>query len=582
MNNNGYEPQNESNEKLLFVLSALDDLNASLSQSGNFKRVCKSFLRVILGAVGISKGTIYISGQRSGIMETAASTFPGIEQARTIALPPEQVAAWQQNPDPCTIPDLKKISPAAFHDVIYFWEKSGVFLVAPLVVPEDFIGVICLSRRFMQSGYAEKDLELLKLLIHHVSLLFHNQRLLKAAKAANFQLNHKILEMEQLFDISLAITRLKSLEVLANEILERAVAILDAEYGALWVYTDKTHKLLGTFGFRDDALPSILTRMDITAAQPRNTSSPYVLCIPIRADDQHLGFLAVAGKESRFAGYTPFREDDEHLIEAFANQAAVAIRNVFLHEQAKEKERIEGELRAALEIQTALLPEKPPRIRGLEIAALTEPCRTIGGDFFGFLPLEDKWIISVADISGKGIPAAMLVSTFHAVFFMLKDEWNDPVPAIEKLNTLIHSATPGNKFITAAFLIWDPASSTISSITAGHEPPILARKNGSFELLDAGGMVLGLFPQASFQSQKTVLNPGDCLCIYTDGITDIQNPEGNRFGTRRLQTALQDNHHRSAEEIFHRIQRKCLAFQGAEPAPDDKTLMILRRVDSES
>ena len=93
-------------------------------------------------------------------------------------------------------------------------------------------------------------------------------------------------------------------------------------------------------------------------------------------------------------------------------------------------------------------------------------------------------------------------------------------------------------------------------------------------------MVLGLFPNASFQVQKTVLSPGDCLCIYTDGITDIQDPGGHRFGAERLQSVLQDNHNRSAEEIFRGIQHRCLSFQQSTPAPDDKTLVILRRTGS--
>jgi phosphoserine phosphatase RsbU/P len=572
--------EEDINEKLIYVLSALDDMGKLLTQKSRFATTAKCLLRLVLGTVGISRGAIYTYKHSRNILQLEASTFKNENDPASLQFPVEISSKFIDNSIPVPLTDLLETGCAGCSETIEYWQKSNVILLVPLAVHKEFIGLICLGTFFIDREFLSEDIEILRLLGRHVSLSFYNQNLLSKTQHANFTLNHKILELEQLYEIGLAITRLRSINDLSDEILSRAATILDARYGALWIQEAESQVLSSAFGFKTDSIPDLLKDAADATKINYESENPYVLSIPIALPHKKLGFLAVAGKESRTESFQRFKSSDRQLLEAFANQAAVALENARLYKDAVEAERIEGELKAALEIQRALLPSSSPEIPDLQVAASTVPCRTIGGDFYGFAPLADgRWAFTLADVSGKGIPAAMLVSTFHAVFNMLKAHLDNPVSTATQINEIIYSATPANKFITAVFLVWDPVTETLTSLSAGHESPLLIHRDGSSETLDAGGLVLGLLPTVAYQSGVKPFLRGDTLCLYTDGITDLRNPENELFGFERLKALITEHHTLPAWELLDKIVQATESFQESIPAPDDRTLMILRRND---
>ncbi len=537
---------------------------------------------MLLGSVGISSGAIFtfVSGQKKLKLKEKTSA-PECDLPE-IPVSDELIAQFTTNPYPISITEMPDFLCTALGHPAKKSSDPDIQLLIPLAVNNDFLGLVCLGRRFMNQPYSPMDLEILGLLTRHISLYFHSQKNLEQLRQSNFDLRRKILEMEQLYEVGLAITSLKPQDELLEEILTRSVAILDGRYGAIWLMADGgLCRLAGTFGFqKEQEIPSILTDLTDRLMETVSFGEGEALCLlaPMIIRDKPAGVLSVAGKESRLGGYMEFSEPDHRLLSSFASQAAVAMDNARLYVEAVEKERMDQELRVAAEIQEALLPDAFPENSDLDISAMTLPCRTVGGDFFDFFKMASgRQAMVIADVSGKGVPAAMLVSTFHGVMHTLTEFVVDMEEMVSRINSLLVTTTPDNKFITAAFIVWDPDTGEIVTLSAGHDPMILIDRAGKLAMLSEGGMVLGLFAGAHYTSQRTKLEPGDMLCLYTDGVTDRIDINGHRFGLERLETALWEVDRSSAgsvvQDVFHRLE----IFAGDVPPPDDQTMMVLIR-----
>ncbi len=573
--------QDAAQEKLLFVLSSLEDMGEVLTDGIDFDASAKYLLRLLLGTTGVTRGVLYVYNASDEQLLHQTSNTIGNSIIGSVSLSSDLARRVALDSVPHLIDTMPRYLINALQPMHSFWEEENMQVMIPLAVKNDLLGLVYLGNKFMKQAYDPSDLEVLRLLCQHISLYFYNQRLLHETKKANFRLNKKILEMEQLFEVGLAITRLKSLDELTFDILARATSILDARFGAFWELQNQCYQLRASFGFDHIGVsfPSIMP--DYHGCTPDNHPEQiglftYCLSIPMTFHSEHIGILVVAGKETRDGHFSPFSDDDAMLLASFANQAAVAFENSRLYHAALEKERLDRELEVAVEIQQSLLPWHYPQSIQLDIAANTIPCRCVGGDFYDFIELCGGQIgIVIADVSGKGIPAAMLVSTFHAALHAIRHTFEDPISVAEHLNQLLAEKTPENKFITAAFILWNPETKTITSVSAGHEPAILLRKDGTSTLLGQGGIVLGLLPDVKYYSETVSFLPGDVLCLYTDGITDLRNPMNQQFGIDRLKTLLTKASANSACDILENIFHSLNLFADSIPASDDQTLLIV-------
>ncbi|HPQ40470.1 MAG TPA: SpoIIE family protein phosphatase [bacterium] len=568
-------------ERLMFLLKTLEDMGQTLTEGETFDSAARYLLRMLLGAIGISNGAIFTYVSRRNMLRLKAQTLEADCRMEEIRISPETANQMARAPQPYRIEELPSFIAEGFTDILDAWRQNEVMIVIPLAVKSDLLGMVCLGRRFMNQEYSAMDLEVLGLLTRHISLYFHSQKSLEQARSANFELRRKILEMEQLYEVGLAITGLRKPDELLQEVLVRAIAILDARYGAIWLHEDDGFKLAGTFGFSGtEAVPEIMP--DLTGATPDTLSprSEEAKCMmaPMNVRDRNLGVLSVAGKESRHGGYQEFTESDFQLLTLFASQAAVAVENANLYQAAIEKERMDRELAVAAEIQETLIPASFPSDPDLEFAAFTLPCRTVGGDFFDFFRLSDGCLgIVIADVSGKSVPAALLVSTFHGALHALCETASDLESLVSRLNRLLAKTTPANKFITALFAVWSPETGTVKTLSAGHEPAIIRRRDGRLDNLDAGGLLLGIMEDADYSSQTVTLARGEMICLYTDGVTDRINDTGERFGTERLRMKLEREGADTPQRVIQSIFRDLEEYAGDEPPPDDQTMVLIRR-----
>lgn len=243
-----------------------------------------------------------------------------------------------------------------------------------------------------------------------------------------------------------------------------------------------------------------------------------------------------------------------------------------------EKERLESELELARRIQERLLPQNPPAIPGLELAGISVPARLVGGDYYDFVPLgNDRLLVVMADVSGKGAPAALLMSSLRASLHGMIPGAENLAELASQLNRFVHASTDATEFITLFFCLIDPNSGGFSYVNAGHEPPCLIRSTQTIDRLTEGGLMMGAFAEAPYTEGYTRMEPGDLLFLYTDGLTEAHNPAAEMFGETRSLDCLRDVAALDPENVLRSTLAKVDAFVEGAEASDDITLVAVRR-----
>jgi hypothetical protein len=226
----------------------------------------------------------------------------------------------------------------------------------------------------------------------------------------------------------------------------------------------------------------------------------------------------------------PFTEEDARIVTALANVAAAKIENVRLLEESMEKRRLEDDMRVAAEIQRGLLPDSAPVVAGYGVVGSNRPCRTVGGDYYDFLVSESRLLMALGDVSGKGTGAALLMTVLRAA---VRGHWADEsvAEAVGRINSTVCQNVTAGKYITFFLARLEPASGRVDYVNAGHNPPLLIRRDGTIETLNEGGMVLGLFDSMPYEEGVAELRAGDTLLIFSDGVTETWSLKGDEFGT---------------------------------------------------
>ncbi len=279
----------------------------------------------------------------------------------------------------------------------------------------------------------------------------------------------------------------------------------------------------------------------------------------------------------------PWTEDDVQTLQDFANQAAIAIQNAMLFQDELERKRLEEELKVARQIQSSLLPEAPPAIPGWDFAAVYRSARLVGGDFYDFFPVAgdaQRLGMVIADVSDKGVPAAMFMAASRTIIRTIAVTVNGPAQALMRANNLIaqDSQTTG-QFVTVFYGTLEPHSGRLVYANAGHNRPLwwVAATEQMHELA-AKGIALGVMEEIELEECATDVRLGDVLVFYTDGVTEAMNVDGEEFGEARLQQTLATHIEGSAQEILEAVVAAVDDFVGGAPPSDDLTMFVVNRV----
>jgi len=302
------------------------------------------------------------------------------------------------------------------------------------------------------------------------------------------------------------------------------------------------------------------------------------LCAPLwltgatEADDQVIGLLYL----DKQSDSETFAERDLRLLSALANIAASKIEQSRRLEETLQRRRLEEDLARAAQIQLALLPERAPSLPGCDLSGSSTPCLAVGGDYYDFGLDAGALNVAVGDVAGKGTAAALLTTMLRSA---VRAHWKhqDVAEAVRRINLTVAESTPEFRYITFFLARFEPGSGQLTYVNAGHNAPLLVRRDGAYERLDKGGTVLGLFEASQYETGRLQLAPGEVLVAFSDGVSEADDGRGGEFGEAGIASAVRAVRDGSADEIRCRILDAARDFsRGASPG-DDRTLVVLKR-----
>ncbi|MFI5211737.1 MAG: GAF domain-containing SpoIIE family protein phosphatase, partial [Ignavibacteria bacterium] len=296
--------------------------------------------------------------------------------------------------------------------------------------------------------------------------------------------------------------------------------------------------------------------------------------IPMISQGELVGVLNLGKKQNE----EDFSSDDLDFLTQASNQTALALQNLSLQSYYIDKKRMDKELEMARNIQRRLMPQEVPQIEGLDVYGEVRPCFEVAGDYYDIITNEEGYtFLVIADVSGKGAGAAMIMANLQASIRVGLEITEDFPAFISRINNHIYKNTSSSEFITFFIAAWEPAKKLLHYINAGHNPPLLADINGNIITLDATGLILGVLPNQNYERKTITLEEGSVLAIYTDGLEEAMNPENEMFGQERIIKVLIESKNGSSKEIVKTIQDRTIEFCQGKPLHDDLTMIVVKR-----
>jgi len=300
-----------------------------------------------------------------------------------------------------------------------------------------------------------------------------------------------------------------------------------------------------------------------------------MMAAPLQTKDRIIGLIYV---DSPFI-LREFTRNDLSLLTVMANVAAIRIENARLAEVEQAERIMARDLSQAAEIQGRMLPEKAPEVPGADLAGFNMACRTVGGDYYDFFRYPDGRVaLALGDVSGKGMPASLMMMALHARVQVLAEDPGDLAHFMTRINKATCAKCPSNRFITFFFSVLNAATGDLAYANAGHNPPILVRANGDAEMLEGGGPVLGILSIAPYSEMHAQLDHGDMLVLYSDGVTEANNPAYDEFDEERFIEVLKANRTLPAAAIVQTVIAAVTEFAAGAPQADDITLLVAKRL----
>ena len=593
----------ETIQRLIFGLSELEQLGETIiSGHGNFAMSSMAHLRMILGTLQVTKGAILTFNPADDRLRIESSNLP--DESVVISVKPDDIPTILQfpiidlvNPPLELEPFLKRIQPQLTALSAKFW--------APLNIGDELLGVISLGRLFEKEQLDDWDGELLNVLANQTSIAIGYSRLLDERQAERFRLF-------MLADAAPQICKLLDPKAVEEEAVGQAVSLLDANAGALMLIDPITQRLVMRYLFQfnlelenlsihlkpdQDLAPALSMLFEVATQGTTSTikgedatelfGAANLMAVPIIGRESNIrGVLVVGDKEGRGGTVLDFVDGDGVLLDSFAKQAGVAIENAQLYQEALEGRRLQAEMDEARKIQENLIPDTVPEIPGYEVFGLYHPRGGVGGDYYDYIQESDgSWGLAIADVSGKGMQAALLMATLRAGLLSEVSRQSDLYSMVLTLNSLLYASGTEGKFATFFYAQLQPEAGLLTSINAGHNYPLVVRNDGSSEWLglEKGSVPLGMFPDdmipqlSDCDAEATELSSGDVVLFYTDGVTETGNHSDEMYEEERLQDTATRVRHASADEICRNIYNDVMEFQGEAEQFDDLTLMVLKK-----
>src|SRR4030066_390076 len=465
--------------------------------------------------------------------------------------------------------------------------KINNLLSVPLIRRGKLLGVLEAVNKKDAQIFTEKDLDNLTLLANQIAVALDNSILYERAKKES-------LRKEVLLEVGKSLSSTLELEEVLKRIIQSVKLVVTCDAVGIFLVAKKTQEVeqFEIEGYD----PTLEADLNLKIGQGligwvAKTGEPVIvpdvrkderyinarlatrseMVVPIKTDGKVLGGFNLESNQ-----LNAYAQEDLELLTAFASQAAVAIERARLHKETLEKRKLEEDLKIAREIQKTFLPKEDPSIAGFDISGINISSERVGGDYYDFIPIvENQLGVAIADSSGKGIPASLIMAAFRArLKAENKKKYNIPT-IFNKNNYLLFESLERENYVTAVYGVLDTKSKILTFSNGGHNPPILYRPNGTIEYPTEGGIALGMFPNSTYEERSIPLNKGEVIVFYTDGTTEAMNEKREEFGVKRLEEIIRNHRSLPARDLQTKIIDRINELSGGKRS-DDLTMMVIK------
>lgn len=575
-----HQKSNEG-DQTSFELKTVLETSRLLVESRNPSFIANNLLLILMGRLLVTKAAIFIHDAVSdNYTVNVAKGLPQLKEGDVYEIVPD---------DDLRNSSYFKLSEASssFPKLSAEPEKSYFF---NLRTSTNHHGFLLLGGKANQSTFEQNDIEFVEALCIISTAALVNSQLFNELNNTYRNLDRRIHELNTLFDLSKEFNLLIDRDKISRIFKFALLGQLFIRTFIL-IYKDQGNpKLLASSGIKQDPKKELVedifnqTDQDVLIIDKNFKASHNWIkendikaLIGVSIQNEKVAVIGVGERANKI----PFNDADFNFLKSLANLAVISIQKTYFLEDRIDKERMEEELSIAKSIQEGLLPDPIPKVSGVDLAARTISSREVGGDYFDIAKTPDgNTIFAIADVTGKGVPAAMLMANLQSMLHVLLPVELSLSEATERINNLIYRNTPADKFITFFWAKYLTTHKILRYVNAGHNPPLLLRDNLlKFEELNKGGLLLGaLETMMPYEQTDIQLNPGDILVCYTDGVDEALNPSGNDdYGVDRLKECILKNRNGSSTEIMESIIADVRRFSNNKLI-DDLTLLIIKAV----
>jgi phosphoserine phosphatase RsbU/P len=483
---------------------------------------------------------------------------------------------------------IERIDPVRHPWVKYFMENKLEILL-PLRSGSGPIGFLAFARRATPKPLTSRETTYLRSLTNIAATAIDKCHTIGELKVVNRRLDRKIQELNTLFDLGKEFGAVLDPEKLVRLLVFSLMGQVGVHRYLVCLKNGSDMRIAASRV--DGALPqpellALLTKvktsvtvddMIVTGAtdpRPVLTALGLRVIVPMELQGQSRGVILLGEKMSR----EPFAPADLEFLSALGSLAIIALENARLFKEAIEKQRMEDELLIARDIQKGLLPSILPTLPGIDIAAANYSSKQVGGDYYDVVAVDEhRFILAIGDVSGKGTPAALLMANIQATIRALVPLQLPLSELTARVNNLMCQNTGGNKFVTFFWGMLDHKNHTLRYVNAGHNHPYLIHRGGGCDRLDKGGMILGVMEtMIPYEEGEVVLQDGDLLVLFTDGVSEAMSPTNVEYGEERLEAIITRAGDRDARTLIEDIHRDIQDHAAGAPQSDDITMMIIR------
>jgi sigma-B regulation protein RsbU (phosphoserine phosphatase) len=544
--------------------SALVDFSNLVNSSLDLNFALNNILLTCLGKFHTSKGLIALYSE-NGILEIKSSK--GIQKNIIEQFP---------------VVSSEKIEES---ESLRFFIKENNFPIFHLIKSSEGVkGLILLGARLTNKEYEKEDIDFLRTILNVGATAIENSLIVEKLKQVNRNLDNKVNQLSSLFDLSKEFSGILQVEKISKLLVFSLIGQMFVSKYAIITCSNDSFKILEnrfdesrlTIALKDCCANNFtkpLLRENLINELTLFSDIGVDLIVPMQIKNVTKG-LIILGKRKNELEYS---KSDIEFVYSVGSLAIISIENARLFNETLEKQRLEKDLETARNIQKNLLPSVIPQFRNIEIAAYNMSAKMVGGDYYDVVKIDnDKLLIAIADVSGKGVPAALLMANLQA---FLKSICKQNLPLSEAtnlINDLVAENTTMGSFITFFWGLFENDSKKFTYVNAGHNPPLLLR-NGTINKLKKGGMILGVLPTVVPYLSKTMqLETNDTIVLFTDGITEAMNKNGEEFNDARLENIILSYYDNTPQKILDEIKFGVEEFTLGAEQSDDITCLILK------